>query len=108
MIRIDSKLHDYLTAAGVQWRPLAPAATLDAEQRWRSIYADAFTGRSRAKKGTKAIHEFRNEPCSEYLIVPFSSGVNGLPIHVLRRQLNAYTCEGPLVELTQFCNVDCS
>ena len=103
---IESEFCEYLTDAGVRWSLLDSAAAINAEQRWRDVYAHAFVGRSRAKTGAKADNEFRMERRNAYLIVPFTSGVNGLPIHVLHRRLGAFECDGPVVDLSRFHNVE--
>jgi hypothetical protein len=82
------------------------AARLAAEETWRGVYGHAFHGRPRLRHGAKADYEYQQEPCTHYLIVPFSGGVAGLPVHVLGRQLDAYECRGPLVPLGAFCDVE--
>ncbi len=77
-----------------------------AEQTWRDVYGQAFIGQSRAKTGAKAADEYRRGRCTTYLVVPFTSNVKGLPIHVLSRQLSAYECKGPLVDLIRFHMVE--
>jgi hypothetical protein len=58
------------------------------------------------KHGARADHEYQQQPCDHYLVVPFSAGVDGLPVHVLSRTVGAYECRGPLVPLGAFCNVE--
>jgi hypothetical protein len=36
------------------------------------------------------------------LVVPFSTGVEGLPVHVLGRTISAYECCGPLLPLGDY------
>jgi hypothetical protein len=90
----------------VQWSPLDSAAAIHAEQTWRNIYAKAFVGRTRARVGAKAEHAYRTQHCDHYLVVPFTSGVNGLPIHITGSQLAAYECRGSLTDLSGFNNVE--
>lgn len=85
---------------------LETAMAINAEQRWRKIYDQAFAGQSRARRGVKANHEYLSEGCMTYLVVPFTSGVRGLPIRVLHHQLGAYECNGPLVDLSRFHSVE--
>jgi hypothetical protein len=86
----------------VKWSLLDSAAAIDAEQRWRKVYSQSFERQSRARTGVKANNEYLSEDCMTYLVVPFTSGVRGLPIRVLYQQLGAYECEGPLVDLSSF------
>jgi hypothetical protein len=58
------------------------------------------------KHWARADHEYQQQPCDHYLVVPFSAGVDGLPVHVLSRTVGAYECRGPLVPLGAFCNVE--
>jgi hypothetical protein len=99
-------LQDYLNQSGVEWNRLDEAARLDAEERWRGIYGQAFQGRPRLRHGAKADYEYQSQACNHYLIVPFSTGVAGLPVHVYDLCLGAYECRGPLVPLGVFCNME--
>jgi hypothetical protein len=102
----DEDLQAYLSQSGVQWDRRDETARLAAEQTWRSIYGSAFHGRPRLRHGSKAEHEYQQESCTHYLIVPFSAGVAGLPVHVLGHRWDAYACRGPLVPLGAFCDVE--
>jgi hypothetical protein len=99
-------LQDYLSRSGVEWCVLDETAHREAEETWRGIYGQAFRGRSRLRHGAKADYEYRGESCDHYLIVPFSTGVAGLPVHVLGRRLSAHECRGPLVPMGAFCDVE--
>jgi hypothetical protein len=99
-------LQAYLSQSGVQWDRLDETARLTAEQTWRAIYGSAFRGRPRLRRGARAEYEYQQEACRHYLIVPFSEGVAGLPVHVLGRRWDAYECCGPLVPLGAFHNVE--
>ncbi|QDV81896.1 hypothetical protein [Stieleria magnilauensis] len=103
---VESNFRQYLTDAGVRWSLLDSAAAIDAERRWRDVYGQTFVERSRVKTGAKADNEYRMELSAAYLIVPFTSGVNGLPVHVLHRRLSAYECNGPLVDFSSFHDVE--
>jgi hypothetical protein len=46
------------------------------------------------------------QPCDHYQIVPFSAKVDGLPVHVVGRAIDAYDCSGPLVPLQVFHNAE--
>jgi len=102
----DSELQDYLRQSGVQWDRLDETARKAAEGTWRAMYGQAFRSRPRLRCGVKAEHEYQREPCTRYRIAPFAAGVPGLPVHVLGRQMGAYECQGPLVPLGAFCNVE--
>jgi len=99
----DDELQDYLGRSGVEWDRLDEPARLAAENSWRGVYAHAFRGRPRLRYGHKADFEYEREPCTHYLIVPFSAGVAGLPMGLLCRRIDAYECRGPLVPLGTFC-----
>jgi hypothetical protein len=99
-------LQDYLSQSGVQWNVLDETAHIEAEDTWRGIYGHAFQGRPRLRHGAKADYDYQSEPCNHYIIVPFSAGVAGLPVHVLGCGLSAYECRGPLVPMGAFCDVE--
>jgi hypothetical protein len=99
-------LQEYLRQSGVAWQRLDEMAHQAAEATWREIYGQAFLGRPRHRHGAKADFAYQQEPCTHYLIVPFSAGVAGLPVHVLGRRRDAYECHGPLVPLGAFCDVE--
>ena len=102
----DNKLQDYLSQSGVEWDQLDETACLAAEDFWRGIYGRAFLGRSRLKHGAKADFEYQRESCNHYLVVPFSAGVAGLPVHVRGRRMSGHVCRGPLVTMAAFCDVE--
>jgi hypothetical protein len=70
------------------------------------VYGRAFRGRPRLRHGAKAENEYRCQACDHYVIVPFSAGVPGLPVHVYRLAIAAYECRGPLVALGTFCDAE--
>jgi hypothetical protein len=102
----DDELQDHLRRAGIGWNLLPERAVIEAEEAWRLIYGQAFQGQPRLRHGAKADHEYLRQPCTHYLLVPFSAGVRELPVHVLGRLLGAYDCRGPLVPLGAFCDVE--
>jgi hypothetical protein len=102
----DHELRDHLSRAAVKWTPLDDAASGAVERSWREIYGRAFVGRPRLRQGTKAEHAYAQEICTCYLIVPFTSNVDGLPIHVVDRSVRAYECHGPLIPLGAFHDVE--
>ncbi len=102
----DVELQAYLSQSGVEWDRLDGTARRAAEETWREVYGHAFRGRARLRHGAKADHEYQCEPCTHYLIVPFSAEVAGIPMHVLGRGLDASECRGPLVPLATFCDVE--
>jgi hypothetical protein len=99
-------LREYLAGSGVEWRLLEEPAQLGAEAEWRSIYGGAFQGRPCVRRGAKAEYEYLRQPCAHYLVVPFTSGLPGTSVHVYRRAIGAYECQGPLVPLGRFCNAE--
>jgi hypothetical protein len=70
------------------------------------VYGRAFRGRPRLRHGAKADYEYRGQACDRYLIISFSAGVPGLPVHVYRRAIAAYECRGPLIALGAFCDAE--
>ena len=40
------------------------------------------------------------------MLVPFLSNVPGTPVHVLAQRLSAFDCDGPLVELGEFSDIE--
>ncbi len=101
-----NELQQYLAQSGVAWRQLDDFATTQAEEHWRTVYAAAFRKRPRARHGARADHEFSLTECTQYLIVPFLSRVDGLPIDPRYSQLGGYECRGPLVPLGAFHNAE--
>lgn len=98
----DNELFNYLTQSGTTAVRLDGASSAAAERDWRDIYGDAFAGRPRLRTGAKAEHEYREQECARYLIVPFTSNVEGLPIQVFGSEIGAYDCSGPLLPLGAF------
>jgi hypothetical protein len=99
-------LRECLTAAGVKWERLSETARIATEEAWRQVYGWAFRGRPRVRHGARAEHEYSQQPCDHYLVVPFSTGVVGLPVHVLGLTIGAYECRGRLVPLGTFHNAE--
>ena len=91
----------------VEWRVLGEPAQFQMELEWRSVVGHVFKGRSRTRRGAKAFYEYRQQSCTHYLIVPFTSNVEGTPMHVLHPPaISAYECSGDLVPLGQFCGAE--
>src|ERR1019366_62455 len=103
---LDSELQEYLTLSNVEWTWLSESAHFAAEAEWRSIFGHVFRGRPRLKRGAKAEYEFLQEPCTHFLIVPFTSDVEGTPMHVYRKSISAYECHGALLRLGEFCDAE--
>ncbi len=108
-----------MTQSGVDWTVLGESAEFVAEDAWRAVYGDAFRVRAvgrhsprgagfgpRCRAGAKADYEYEQEPCSHYLIVPFSAPVAGLPVHPLGPRLSAHECRGPLVAMGAFHDLE--
>jgi hypothetical protein len=102
----DDELCDYLSRSTVKWTPLDEASSAAIEHSWREIYGRAFVGRRRLRQGAKAEYAYEQETCTSFLIVPFTSNVDGLPIHVIGRSMRAYDCRGPLIPLGAFHNFE--
>lgn len=103
---LDEALRDYLGRGGIDWDRLPDPGQVEAEAAWRRVYGRAFRGRPRLRHGARAEQEYRSQTCGHYLIVPFSAGVSGLPVHVYRRAIAAYECRGPLIALGAFCDAE--
>ncbi len=105
--KLDDALQEHLSRFGIEWRFLEERAQFNTEAVWRSIFGEAFRGRPRLRRGSKAVHEYLQQPCRHYLIVPFTSNVEGTPMHVHRRPvIGAYECRGDLVSLGEFCDAE--
>ena len=102
--KLDDDLRVYLAGSGVESTLLEEPAQLDAEAEWRSIFGGAFLGRPRLRRAAKAEYDYLQQPCTHYMIVPFTSGVPGTSVSVYRRSIGAYECHGTLVTLGQFCD----
>ena len=103
---LDEPLQDYLSRGGVDWDRLPDPERVEAEVAWRRMHGHAFRSRPRLRHGARAEHEYRSQACDRYLIVPFSTGVSGLPVHVYRQAIAAYECRGPLNALGAFCDAE--
>jgi hypothetical protein len=103
---LEESLLDVLDRAGVEWAQLPDREWVNAEAAWRWVYGQAFRGRPRLRRMGRAEQEFQSQVCNHYLIVPFSAGVPGLPVHVHRRAVAAYECRGPLIALGAFCDAE--
>lgn len=99
-------MRSYIAGSGVAWLLLEESEGIAAEARWRSIFGGAFRGRPRLRRGAKAEYEYLQQPCDNYLIVPFTSGVPGTCVHVFRRAIGAYECQGNLISLGKFCDAE--
>ena len=58
------------------------------------------------REGAKAMDEYLREPETRWLLVPFLSKVPGTCVDVHTLQMNAFECEGPLLELGDFIHVE--
>ncbi len=100
----DEELCEHLTRSGVEWTRLDASSHAEAEHTWRETYGGAFVKSPRLRRGAKAEHAYQQEACTRYLMVPFTSNVAGLPIHVIHHSpnLGAYECRGVVVPLGVF------
>ena len=71
-------------------------------------HGSPFRARGRYRQGAKALHEYLNEQATRWRLIPFLSAVSGTSVHVLALALSAFECEGPLLELDDFRNVEFS
>jgi hypothetical protein len=104
--KLNDDLQEYLTSFNIEWRLLEESAHFDAEAEWRSIFGQAFRRWARLRRGAKAEYEYLQQPCNHYLIIPFTSDIDGTPMHVCRQAIGAYECHGRLVALGQFCDAE--
>jgi hypothetical protein len=127
----DATLLAVFAAAGVRSRRLSAEEHRERESAWRRVYEDAFRldvriprrgdakavrrvlgdaylphVRIRHRKGAKAVYEYMNEPARQWSFVPFLANVPGTPMHVLPLRLSPFECEGPVVELDEFKDVE--
>lgn len=70
------------------------------------MYGHAFRPGLRHRHGAKALHEYLAEAPRQWVLVPFLANVPGTPMHVLGPRLSAFECEGPLLELGEFNDVE--
>ena len=105
----DARLIELLDAAGVRHRRLSVIEHRAREQAWRRVYGRAFDRRIRRRReGAKAVYEFRAEAPGEWLLVPFLADVPGTQVSVTPRpRLGAFACDGPLLELAEFSDIEC-
>src|SRR5437016_11558508 len=101
-------LCEHLTQAGIEWQPLERSDAHEVERVWRQIFASALNRRVRVREGSKADYAFSLEPCHHYLIVPFTSNVQGLPVSVMHRYapMEALECRGRLIPLGAFNEIE--
>lgn len=102
-ITLDDNLQAYLTRSNVEWIGLDESAQFAAERQWRSIYVPCPR---RVRTWNKAEYDYLREPCTHFLIVPFTSDADGYVMHVYRRAIGAYECRGNLVPLGEFCDAE--
>lgn len=97
---------EQLDTAGVRHQPLARDDHWRREQAWRKIYGQAFNPAPRHRHGAKAVYEYLKEPEMQWMLVPFLSNVPGIPMHVRAQRLSAFECQGPLLELKDFKDIE--
>ena len=76
------------------------------EREWRNVYGQVFRPGLRHRYGAKAVYEYLNEPATRWMLVPFLSDVPGTAMHVLAQRLSAFDCNGPLLELGEFSDIE--
>jgi hypothetical protein len=105
---LDDELQCYLTQSGVQWSRLDRDAQFHAENQWRLIYGQSAIAHKRIRHGVKAEYEYSREPCVHFLIVLFTSNVDGFPLSAagLGSFFGAHECHGALVPLGSFCDAE--
>ncbi|GEM_PF-1824709 len=102
----DDRLIEQLNAAGVRHQRLTREDHRRRESEWRKVYGHVFRSGLRHRHGAKAVHEYLNTPATHWVLVPFLSNVPGTPMHVLAQRLSAFDCEGPLLELGEFSDIE--
>src|SRR5262245_29861944 len=98
----DEELREYLTRSGVEWGELDRSARYEAERAWRALDGRALRHRPRLREGAKSEYAYQQEQWASFLIVPFTSDVDELPVKAAGQLLAAYECRGPLVALGEF------
>src|SRR5262245_44536973 len=98
---------EHLNAASVRHERLTDEDHRLLEREWRNVYGYVFRPRVRHRHGAKAVYEYLNEPGKRWMLVPFLSNVPGAPMHVLAPRLSAFECEGPLLDLGEFSDIEC-
>jgi hypothetical protein len=99
-------LTQHLNAAGVRHERLTDEGHRLREREWRNVYGHVFRPGLLHRHGAKAVYEYLNESATRWMLVPFLSNVPGTPMHVLAQRLGAFDCEGPLVELGEFSDIE--
>jgi hypothetical protein len=99
-------LIEQLNTADVRHKRLSARVHIQRETRWRDIYATVFRSRLRHRHGAKAVYAYLNERATSWMLVPFLSNVYGTPIHVATPRLSAFECEGRLLELGDFSEME--
>jgi hypothetical protein len=103
----EDELQDCFDRSGIEWKELDVAQRNAAEDIWRSIFGRCLVPMPRHRQGAKADFEYAQQECDDYLVVPFTSNVPGLPVHVLdSRKKRAYRCCGRLIPFGQFYSVE--
>ena len=102
----DHALIEQLDAAGVRHQRLSVDEHRHHEREWRKRYGQVFRPELRHRHGAKALHEYLKQSPTRWMITPFLSNVPGTPVHVLPQRLSAFACEGPLLELGEFSDVE--
>jgi hypothetical protein len=105
--QFDERISEFLTESGLEWTRLDRATTQELETHWRTIYGHAFRGRPRLRRGVKADSAYQQGACEQFYVVPFTTGVDGLSVHVVSLDpCSAYLCRGFLVPLGRFRDVE--
>ena len=102
----DPALLAQLDAAGVLHRRLSREDHWQREREWSDVYGNAFRANLRHRHGDRAVYEFLAEPARHWLFVPFLRNIPGIPMNVLSPRLSAFVCEGPLLGLGEFNDVE--
>ena len=103
---LDDELLAQLADSGVRARRLSAAEHRDHEAAWRRAYGWAFRNRLGHRDGERAVHEFLHQPEERWSLVPFLSDVPGTPVSVRGPAMSAFACDGPLVAMGAFGNVE--
>jgi hypothetical protein len=102
----DVALTAHLAAGSVIWRRLTAMEHRKWEFAWHHTYQRIFLHRGSFRHGAKAIDAYLREPVTRWLLVPFLSGVPGTKVHVVGVTASAFECEGPLMQLGQFLDIE--
>jgi hypothetical protein len=101
-----AELEVYLSHHGISWCVIEPVVHVQLENEWNAVFGAVFSNGHRYRQGAKAAAELASISVHQFRIVPFL-GAWGGPHSIGKRQRTAaYDCQGNLVSLAEFCDID--